>query len=199
MCRGAPSARWYPSPWTAPQLNGRTLDRYGWKSSRLWYRQARNGMSVIQVPGGQIELIPRGSAVPDDRREFLLERINSVIATNWRSVKSTWWSREHSPFGHDYGLAFFHAAGQIVAYFIYRHLSLDGVPLLYAAGTAVDASHQGKRYYQVMQAHALTAAWHTIQPAPSQVYVAWRTRNPSVWMVNSRMCKVVVPSLWDGQ
>jgi hypothetical protein len=151
---------------------------------------------LIEAPGGEIEVIPRASAVPDARRDVLLDRINAVIATNWRSTRSRWWSREHSPFRDDFGLAFFHAAGEIVAYFIFQKLTLDGMPVFYGAGTAVDVAHQGKRYYQLMQAHALTAAWRSLEPVPDEVYVAWRTRNPHVWISNSRFCKRIAPSLW---
>jgi len=154
---------------------------------------------LIEIPGGEIELILRGSEVPEARRDFLLERINGVIATNWRSTKSTWWSRQHSPFHDDFGLALLHTAGEIVGYFIYRQLTLDGTPVFYGAGTAVASSHQGKRYYQMMQAHALRAALRAMDPSHDEVYVAWRTRNPSIWMSNSRSCKALTPSLWNGR
>ena len=51
----------------------------------------------------------------------------------------------------------------------------------------------------MLQAHAMTAAWRAMEPSPDQVYVAWRTRNPAIWISNSRYCKAVTPSLWNGQ
>jgi hypothetical protein len=155
---------------------------------------------TIDVPGGQIEIILRGSDVPEARKDFLLERINGVIATNWQTTKSsTWWSRDHSPFQDDYGLALFHLDGEVIAYFIYRQLTLDGIPVFYGAGTAVSSGYQGRGYYQMMHAHALTAALRASGASPREVYCAWRTRNPSVWISNSRFCKSLAPSLWTGQ
>jgi hypothetical protein len=155
--------------------------------------------TLVDVLGGQVEIIPRGSGVPDARQDVLLAAINAVIATNWQSTKSTWWSRDHSPFRDDFGLALFHAGGGIVGYFIYQRLTLDGLPVFYGAGTAVAPAHQGKRCYQTMQAHAIGAAWRALDPRPHEVYVAWRTRNPSIWMSNSRFCRAVTPPLWDGR
>lgn len=155
--------------------------------------------TLIDVRGGQIELIVRGSGVPEARRDELLDRINRVIATNWRSSKSTWWSREHSPFHDDFGMALFHAGDQTLGYFIYQQLSLDGVPVFYGAGTAVVASQHGRNLYPTLQAHAMAAAWRALEPTPDQVYVAWRTRNPAIWISNSRYCKAVTPSLRDGE
>lgn len=155
--------------------------------------------TLIEVPGGKIELILRASEVPNARQDFLLERINAVIAANWRSGKSTWWSREHSPFRDDFGMSLFYVDGEIVGYFIYQQLSLDGVPVFYGAGTAITPSHQGRRLYPLLQAHAMAAAWRAIEPGPDQVYVAWRTRNPAIWISNSRYCKALTPSLWTGQ
>jgi hypothetical protein len=154
---------------------------------------------LVDVPGGQLELIPRGSEVPDPRRDFLLAQIARVVDTNWRSTKASWWSREHSPFHDDFGMAFFHAAQEIVGYFIYKRFHLDGLPVFYGAGTAVDRRHQGRRCYQAMLVHALTDAWGSLEPIPNELYIAWRTRNPAIWISNSRLCRVLAPSLWDAR
>jgi hypothetical protein len=153
---------------------------------------------LIGVPGGEVEIILRGSAVPEVRREFLLERINAIIATNWRSTRPHW-SREHSPFHDDYGMAFFHKDSKIIGYFIYKRLTLDGIPVFYGAGTAVLSSYQGEGCYQMMHRHALDAEWRAMSPEVSEIYFAWRTRNLAIWISCSRACKMVTPSLWDGR
>jgi hypothetical protein len=153
---------------------------------------------VIGFPGGTVEFIPRGSEVPEARRDFLLERIGIIMATNWRSTKAHW-SREHSPFHDDFGLAFFHKDGEIIGYFIYKRLALDGLPVLYGSGTAVLSSHQGQGCYQMMQRQALIAEWSAISPEINEIYFAWRTRNPALGLACSRLCKALVPSLRDGQ
>jgi len=71
--------------------------------------------------------------------------------------------------------------------------------VFYGAGTAVTSSQHGRNRYPMLQAHAMTAIWRAMEPSPDQVYVAWRTRNPAIWISNSRYCKAVTPSLWNGQ
>jgi len=155
--------------------------------------------ALIEVPGGQVELILRASEVPESRRDLLLEGINGVIAANWRATGAPWWSRQHSPFREDFGLAFFHAAGTMAGYFIFQRLTLDGIPVFYGAGTAVVPQNQGRRCYPLMQAHAVTTACRALQPTPDRIYVAWRTRNPDIWIANSRFCRQITPALWTGE
>ena len=57
-----------------------------------------------------IEVIEHGSAVPEGRQGFLLERIESIMASNWHFTRRHW-SREDSPFHDDYAPGRVPAAG----------------------------------------------------------------------------------------
>lgn len=152
---------------------------------------------MSEVPSGEIELIRYGSEVPEDRRDALLDRINAIISTNWNAQKRHW-SREHSPFQDDFGLLFFHRGTEIVGYSLYKRMRLDGIPLIYRAGAEVMSSHQRSGIYSRMTTALLRAEWETI-PDAGEIYYAWRTRNPAVWVANSRLCRSVVPALRGGE
>lgn len=141
-----------------------------------------------------VEIILSGSDVPEDRRDSLLESINKIISTNWQSTEP-FWSRQHSPFEHDYGLVFLRKHSLIVGYFIYKRLSLDGVPTFYGAGTAVLRSEHGLGGYPLMLRKALATECSSLAPDVSDVYFAWRMRNPAIWVACARMCRVVAPAL----
>jgi hypothetical protein len=154
--------------------------------------------TLISNAQGHVELIPCGAQVPEARRGLLLERIDAIIATNWRSTRPHW-SREHSPFHDDFGLALFHQDAEIIGYFIYQRLTLDGIPVFYGAGTAVLSSHQGAGCYQAMLGQALRAEWRAVGTGVCEIYFAWRTRSPAIWRSCASVCKAVAPSLADGK
>jgi hypothetical protein len=146
---------------------------------------------------GNIEIIRHGSEIPEARRDFLLDRIESIMASNWHFTKRHW-SREDSPFHDEYGLVFASTNAEIVGYSIYKRLVLDGTPALYRAGAAVAVSHQRDGFYRRMSQAILTTEW-SARPGVEEMYLAWRTRNPLIWAANARLCKAVVPSIVDGQ
>ena len=63
---------------------------------------------------GNIEILRHGSDVPETRRDSLLDRIASIMASNWHFTQRHW-SREDSPFHDDYGLVFASANAEIAA------------------------------------------------------------------------------------
>jgi len=146
---------------------------------------------------GTIEMIRHGSAVPEARRDVLLDRIARIMASNWHFTQRHW-SREDSPFHDEYGLVFASQHADIVGYSIYKRVVLDGTPALYRAGAAVAASHQRFGFYRMMSQAILTTEW-SARPGVEAMYLAWRTRNPLVWAANARLCTAVVPSIVDGQ
>jgi hypothetical protein len=146
---------------------------------------------------GNIEIIRHGSEVPEARRDFLLDCIARIMASNWHFTKRHW-SREDSPFHDDYGLVFASKDAEIVGYSIYKRVVLDGTPALYRAGAAVAASHQRYGFYRGMSQTMLTTEW-SARPGAEEMYLAWRTRNPLIWVANARLCQAVVPSTVDGQ
>lgn len=143
-----------------------------------------------------IEMIRVGSEVSEARRDVLLDDIARIMASNWRFTQRHW-SREDSPFHHEYGLVFARQNGEVVGYSIYKRLMLDGIPALYRAGTAVAASQQRHGFYRRMSETILTAEWNAM-PDVNTIYLAWRTRNPVIWAANARLCQAVVPAIESG-
>ena len=144
-----------------------------------------------------IEIIRHGSEVPEACRDFLLDRIERIMASNWHFTKRHW-SREDPPFHDAYGLVFASTDAEIVGYSIYKRVVLDGTPALYRAGAAVAASHQRYGFYRRMSQAMLTTEW-SARPGVEEMYLAWRTRNPLIWAANARWCQAVVPSILDAQ
>src|SRR4030095_3057406 len=88
------------------------------------------GKAMVLGSVGTIEIIRHGSEVPEARRDFLLDRIASIMASNWHFTQRHW-SREDSPFHDEYGLVFASTNAEIVGYSIYKRVMLDGIPALY--------------------------------------------------------------------
>src|SRR5262249_55888567 len=107
------------------------------------------------------------------------------------------WSREDSPFHDEYGLVFASKDAEVVGYSIYKRALLDDTPALYRAGAAVRVSHQREGFYRRMSQAMLTTEW-SARPGVEEMYLAWRTRNPLIWLANARLCQAVVPSIVDG-
>ena len=152
---------------------------------------------MVLSSADNIEIIRHGSEVPEARRDFLLDRIARIMASNWHFTKRHW-SREDPPFHDAYGLVFASTDTEIVGYSIYKRVVLDGTPALYRAGAAVAASHQRYGFYRMMSQAMLTTEW-SARPGVEEMYLAWRTRNPLIWAANARLCQAVVPSIVDGQ
>jgi hypothetical protein len=152
---------------------------------------------MSEVMSETLEVIPCGLDVPEFRKDFLLARINAIIADSWWTTKPHW-SREESPFHADFGLVFAHRNGEIVAYSLYQRMSLDGMPVIFRAGAAVAAVHQGQGLYRSMTRAIFKTEWRAI-PDHDEIYYAWRTRHPSVWTANAKLCRIVVPSIVDGR
>lgn len=132
-----------------------------------------------------------GSLVPAEERDGILEAIEKIMATNW-SFTRRHWSHEDSPFHQEYGIILQKVAGRCVAYSIYKRLEVEGRKIIYRAGAAVASEHHRKKMYSLMTRAILNMEYR--QGAVEPVFLAWRTRNPLVWLHNSALCKAVVPS-----
>jgi hypothetical protein len=146
--------------------------------------------------GAELEIIPCGLDVPESRKDFLLERINTTIADSWSTTKPHW-SREDSPFHDDFGLIFLHQDSEIVGYSLYKRLSINGKPVIYRAGAAIRNSYQGKGAYRAMTRAIFATEWEKMS-GEDEIYYTWRTRHPVVYAANAQFCKVVAPSIPDG-
>lgn len=144
----------------------------------------------------RFEFLRIGSEVPDERRDELLEGIARVIELSWRSTQRHW-SRASSPFHEDFGLVFAWRGKTLVAYSLYRRLDLNGIPVLYRAGAAVDPAFHQRGLYTRISRLMLDREREGGSGSEPRL-LAWRTRNPLVWEINASWCEAVVPSIAGG-
>jgi hypothetical protein len=145
--------------------------------------------------GTHLRLFRSGSDVPAFEQSGILDDIERIMSTNW-SFTRRHWSDEDSPFHPEYGIVLLVQDGIHVGYSIYKRLKIDGNAVIYRAGTAVSSDHHGKGLYRMMTVATLEA--EKIQDNHAPLYLSWRTRNPVIWTMNSRLCRSVVPSPQDA-
>ncbi len=136
-----------------------------------------------------IEVIRYGNDVPETRRDFLLDRINAIISEHWTTTRLVW-SRSISPFYHHFGIALLYHGAQIVGYAIYRRLLVGATLVIYRAGAGVSASCERQGVYHSMTRAIFAAEW----PSDDEIYYSWRTRNPAIWIANTKFCRAVTPT-----
>ncbi|WP_316395838.1 hypothetical protein [Bradyrhizobium sp. 33ap4] len=141
------------------------------------------------------ELFQIASEVPEQRRDAVLESINSIIDTNWLTEEK-FWSREHSPFKPDHGIVLLHHGGECVAYLIIQRLALASTSVIYLSGTAVRDTHRGRGSFKRMFDTAMTAEFGH-PAAPAEFCLCWRTRNPVIYVLGRAQCRSVVPAISD--
>lgn len=153
-------------------------------------------IKVSTMTAYAIDTYRHGSEVPAAVREQLLAEINATIATNW-NYKTPHWTMAHSPFVDDFGIILSRAEGKLSGYAFYKRLTIDGQRVIYRAGAEVARPHQRAGLYRMMTTRIFGLESLGRAGAPD-AYLAWRTRNPNVWIANARLCSKVVPSLRDG-
>lgn len=148
------------------------------------------------LPAGKVaHVVPDAAAYPVHLRETLMKAMNAIIARNW-DMAEPHWSASYTPFQPGFGLVLVEAAGSLVAFSVFRRLSLSGRAAVYQAGTEVLPAHQGQGLYAFLVEEMLAAAMR--DGASGDLLLGWRTRNPIVWAANARRCAAVAPSLLDA-
>lgn len=142
------------------------------------------------------ELFQIASDVPEHRRDAVLDDINSIIDTNWLT-EERFWSRQHSPFKADHGIALLHHGGACVAYMIVQRLAVAGTPVIYLSGTAVRDTYRGSGFFKRMFDTAMTVEFGD-PAAPAEFCLCWRTRNPIIYVLGRAQCRSVVPAIPAG-
>ena len=120
--------------------------------------------------------------------------MNGIIAVNWDMTKPHW-TPAYTPFEPGFGLVLVEAKNVLVAFSVYRRLSIAGQLALYQSGTEVLPAYQGQGLYGFLIAETLAAAAE--DGTYSEILYGWRTRNPIIWASNAKLCTVIAPSLLD--
>lgn len=139
------------------------------------------------------ELFQIASDVPEQRRDAVLDDINSIIDTNWLT-EERFWSHQHSPFRADHGIVLLHHGDACVAYMIVQRLAVAGIPAIYLSGTAVRDTHRGWGFFKRMF-DTVMAAEFGHPAAPAEFCLCWRTRNPVIYVLGRAQCGSVVPAI----
>ena len=136
---------------------------------------------------------PDASLVSPGERQPLMEAMNNIIATNWKTTEPHW-TAASSPFDRKFSLILVYDASGLVAFSVYRKLRIAGRLSIYRSGTEVLPAHQGRGLYGFFTTEVLKSAGASDNSDAGILY-GWRTRNPIVWAANARICEKVTPSL----
>ncbi|WP_316182299.1 MULTISPECIES: hypothetical protein [unclassified Bradyrhizobium] len=130
--------------------------------------------------------------LPD--RQPIMDAMNSIIAINWKAIDPHW-TAASSPFNSKYGLVLVYDHIGLVAFSVYRVMTIAQRLAIYRSGTEVLPAHQGRGLYGFFTSQILK---HPGSATPGEeILYGWRTRNPIVWAANAKICERVAPSLLD--
>jgi hypothetical protein len=150
---------------------------------------------AIPSPRADYEVFsfPDASHIGEADRPALMDAMNNIIAVNWKATEPHW-TAASSPFDGQYGLILVYDRSGLVAFSVYRILSVAGRPAVYRSGTEVLPAHQGRGLYRLFTLEILKRSG-AADRAERGILYGWRTRNPIVWAANAKICEQVAPSL----
>jgi hypothetical protein len=125
-------------------------------------------------------------------RQPVMDAMNSIIAINWKAIEPHW-TAASSPYDSKYSLVLVYDHTGLVAFSVYRVMTVGQRLAVYRSGTEVLPAHQGRGLYGFFTSQILK---HPASVTPSEaILYGWRTRNPIVWAANAKICEKVAPSL----
>lgn len=133
------------------------------------------------------------SQIASSDQQAVMDAMNAIIAVNWKATEPHW-TAASSPFDGRYGLILVYDPTGLVAFSVYRVMTIANRLAIYRSGTEVLPPHQGRGLYGFFTSQILRhpdAAAH----ADANILYGWRTRNPIVWAANAKICEKVAPSL----
>ncbi len=157
--------------------------------------EANRQYGTIKSPWPEYAIysFPDASLVSPGERRPLMDAMNGIIAVNWMATEPHW-TADSSPFDRKFSLILVYDCSGLVAFSVYRRLTLAAGPAIYRSGTEVLPAHQGRGLYGFFTTEVLKSSTAADTPAGGILY-GWRTRNPIVWAANARICEKVTPSL----
>ncbi|MGJ4931733.1 hypothetical protein ACQR1I_08565 [Bradyrhizobium sp. HKCCYLS2038] len=127
-------------------------------------------------------------------RQPIMDAMNAIIAVNWKATEPHW-TAESSPFDGRFSLVLVYDHTGLIAFSVYRVMTVAQRMAIYRSGTEVLPAHQGRGLYGFFTSQILKHPGAT--PHREAILYGWRTRNPIVWAANARICEKVAPSLLD--
>jgi hypothetical protein len=122
-----------------------------------------------------------------------MDAMNAIIAVNWKATEPHW-TAASSPYDGKYSLILVYDHSGLVAFSVYRAMSIANRPAIYRSGTEVLPAHQGRGLYGFFTSQILKQIGASAAGRSGLLY-GWRTRNPIVWAANAKICDKVAPSL----
>jgi hypothetical protein len=122
-----------------------------------------------------------------------MDAMNAIIAANWRATEPHW-TATSSPCDRKYSLILVYDLSGLVAFSVYRVMSVANRSAIYRSGTEVLPAHQGRGLYGFFTSQILSRPEISASEDGVVLY-GWRTRNPIVWAANAKICDRVAPSL----
>jgi hypothetical protein len=158
-------------------------------------QELRRQYGTIRSPWADYAVysFPDASRISHSEQQPLMDAMNNIIAVNWKATDPHW-TAAASPFDKKFSLILVYASSGLVAFTVYRRLSISGSPAIYRSGTEVLPAHQGRGLYGFFTTEVLKSSG-AADSRDAGILYGWRTRNPIVWAANARICEKVTPSL----
>jgi hypothetical protein len=154
---------------------------------------AQSQTIVSPWPGYTIYSFPDASQIAPADQQPLMDAMNAIIAVNWRATEPHW-TAASSPCDRKYSLILVYDPSGLVAFSVYRVMSVANRSAIYRSGTEVLPAHQGRGLYGFFTSQVLRRPDISASEDGAVLY-GWRTRNPIVWAANAKICDRVAPSL----
>jgi hypothetical protein len=137
------------------------------------------------------------TALPPAERQVLLTRFDAITDLIWRKPSDIFQRLESWVCGPDTGilLARSHQT-EIVGFSVYRRLALGAALVIHRETTNIVPGVQGRGVWTAFTRRLLNDLGPTASGRP--LHLAFRTRNPVIYMANYRYCESVAPDLIGG-
>jgi hypothetical protein len=135
---------------------------------------------------------PDASQIEEADRQPIMDAMNSIIAINWKAIEPHW-TAASSPFDSKYSIVLVYDHIGLVAFSVYRVMTVAHRLAIYRSGTEVLPAHQGRGLYGFFTSEILKHP--ALATRNEGILYGWRTRNPIVWAANAKVCEKVAPAL----
>lgn len=142
----------------------------------------------------RIDHITDTSTVSSATRSSLLIQFDAIANLIWRKPSDIFQRLESWVFASDTGLLLAHTgSGELVGFSVYRRLTLGSARVIHRETTNVIPAVQGRGVWTALTRRLLLDLATGAEDRP--LHVAFRTRNPIVYIANYKLCEAIVPDL----
>jgi hypothetical protein len=138
--------------------------------------------------------VPDTTALAPAARRALLAHFDAITNLIWRKPADVFERLEPWVFASDTGLLLAHSlSGALVGFSVYRRLTLDAALIIHRETTNVLPAAQGHGVWTAFTRRLLHDLAETA--VGRRLHLAFRTRNPIIYMANYGVCEAIVPDL----